>query len=81
MILMFLFSLFSTQTPSDISQSGTCGTGCKSSGLGRGTVDVSVVVSGTACLHNPSATVGTVKYPMIPISMKITYTELELSNE
>ncbi len=54
MILMFLFCLFSTQTPSDISQSGTCGTGCKSSGLGRGTVDVSVVVSATACLHNPS---------------------------
>lgn len=54
MIFMFLFCLFPTQTPSDISQSGTCGAGCKSSGLGRGTVDVAVVVSGTACLHNPS---------------------------
>lgn len=54
MIFMFLFCLFPTQTPSDISQSGTCGTGCKSSGLGRGTVDVAVIVSGTACLHNPS---------------------------
>ena len=66
--------LFSSQPSSDVSQYGTAHSGSKTARFHGCPVQVAAEVSGTA-------TVGTVKYPIIPMSIKIMYTLLELSIE
>ena len=64
--------LFSSQSSSDIPQYGTAHPGSKTARFRGGPVQVAAEIP---------ATVGTVKYPIIPISIKIMYTLLELSIE
>ena len=72
--------LFSSQPSSDIPQYGTAHPGSKTARFRGGTVQGAAEISGTARTIQP-ATVGTVKYPIIPISIKIMYMLLELSIE